>query len=434
MDAQAPSHPIVDNLRALIQPWKQKWDDLEQPKKVKVLQMAAAVSYFLFFCIMIVYTVSGVKKASISKSEVVVFMEANPEDLLALRYLFKRSDYHVAMIVLAMNSWNQNLLSQFSTVRSFLALIESEGAQGASATPVYYGDHLASRNAAFDATVDYTKVTQNVTSCSYTRVWPSYISQATETLYGVAYTLPMDPTTASMISSDDSPLYYQKPLADYLAQRRDKSVLAIILTTSTDFVTFYLSSTVLASKWSQVLLSGGTFGLRTNGTGNVQTVFPPNKRAEFNLFFDPQAANVVLQTIALTTNVVLVTLDASISALYSADQYSRLVTQVNKANSTMYFAAASLAAKRSLISPSTQDFSAPQDLVAIAVLSDTSLRKGSTMLSTPLEVVNGVRLSLDGTLQKSLAKNAPAVPVVVAVDNSAFWSHIANVEAVSYPH
>lgn len=419
----------LETLKEVTKPYREKWDALEQPKKVKALVMAASLSYFFFFVVLIVYTVSGVKRATTQRSSVVVFMESNPEDIFALRYLLKRSDITVSAVILTLNSWNQNLLSQYETTLSFLSMLNAEGSAKAASIPVYYGTHLALRNADFDDVLDLRLPTQpSVTSCSYTRIWTPALQMASETMFGVSYSLPRNSATSW------SPVYYFDPLTALLSASPDRSVTALCLSTATDFVNHWTKNPTLRSKWVQVVVSGGAIG-GANG-GDVKNVFPLNANSEFNFFLDPRAANVLVQSVALQTNVLLVTYDSSVKASLKPTDYNNFFVSAGLgSNSSRAFASLMLTRKRTAVplASGQPDLSPPQDLVAAAVMSDVFVRQASVMGSARLRVVSDAQLRSDGSVTSTTATGVPFVPYVSSVDAGALLAHLTFVEAARFP-
>jgi len=413
-----------------------RWDGLEQPKKVKLLTMASAVSFFLFFVILIVYTVSGVKKVTSVKPNVVVFMETNPEDLLALRYLLKRSDLRVRAVVLALNSWSQVLMFQYDTVLNLLALMSDEGCKDAANVEVYYGNDLPLRNSQLYDVLDLSKsVPSSLSSCSYTRIWPPAVQASADVQFGAYYQIPRSTAAATAIAADTSPTFYEDPIVS-LISGSSADVIVFCFSSLTDFASLWASHSTIRSKITEVVVSGGSMQFTTL-LGDVQTVYPSNTAAEFNFFMDPRAAKYVLGTVSAATNVVLVTFDAAVSASYTASQYSALVTDVAALTSTKNVSAALIALmlsqKRATILRDGQlDLTAPQDLVAAALISDSTLRSSASIGSSALTVVSDVRLSTDGTVVSSTS--GTSVPYAYAVGSSTtFWTRISYAESAAYP-
>ncbi|CUG93335.1 nucleoside hydrolase, putative [Bodo saltans] len=433
---QVTAAEVYEKSKVKVLEWRQKWYDLEQPTKEKILKIAAVVCFILaLFCI-IGHVATNNKKATISRTNVVLFMEVNPEDLMALRYVLKRSDLRVMAIVLAMNAWSQNLWTQQQTIASLLSLMSSEGSVGAAQIPVYYGTHLATRNQDFDQVLDLqTGKPSTAVSCSYRRIWPPTFEAQTEMLYGV------DNQLSLLFNGYSTTLsYFDAPLATLLASRSDHSVAALCLSSLTDIVAFWQNHSELRSKWSQFIASGGSFGIKASG-GDVQQVYSPNKVAEYNFFFDPRAANTVLATIASSVPVVVVTYDAAVDASYTAALYQTLVTgvaaTVQTANTSKGFVAAALKQKRDAVfalgNLQSADLSAPQDLVAVAIFAHAALQSAATLGSAPLSVVHDVSNSADGKVFQSTAAGTPSSTYVLGMNSALLWNHIQAVEALPYP-
>jgi inosine-uridine nucleoside N-ribohydrolase len=436
LEMAATASDVIEKSKIKVIEWRQKWYDLEQPTKRKILKIAAAVCFILaLFCI-IGHVATTNTKATISRSNVVLFMEVNPEDLMSLRYVLKRGELRVLAIVLAMNAWSQNLWTQQQTISTILSLLSSEGSVGAAQIPVYYGTHLATRNQDFDQVLDLQAgMPSTAVSCSYRRIWPPTFEAQTETMYGVGNQLGL------LFSAYSTTLpYFDTPLATLLASRPDKSVTALCLSSLTDIVAFWQNHADVRSKWSQLIVSGGSFGIKASG--DVQQVYAPNKVAEYNFFFDPRAANTLLGTIASSVPVVVVTYDAAVDASYTPALYQSLITgvasTVQTANTSKGFVAAALKQKRdavfSLGNLQSADLAAPQDLVAVALFAHAALQSAAVMGTAPLAVVHDVSNSADGKLYQSTVTGIPSTTYVLGMNPASLWNHIQAVEALPYPN
>lgn len=145
MSPQAPAG--LQTLTAQMKGLYDRFMALNQKKKSQILGGVGAFCFFCFVMICIVYTMTGVKKSSRPQRAVIVFMDALPSDFLALKYLFKRSDIKVAMIVLNIVGLNQNLRSAYDNTQRLLQQLGREGSMSAAAVPVVYGEHVATYNA-----------------------------------------------------------------------------------------------------------------------------------------------------------------------------------------------------------------------------------------------------------------------------------------------
>lgn len=426
----------ADKAKAQLLVWRQQWYDLEQPKKARYLKIAAAVCFFLAFVAVVEYIASSTKTASISRTNIVMFMEANPEDFMALRYTLKRGDLRVIAIVLSMNAWSQNLWNQQQSLKGLLSLLNAEGSRGAAHIPVFYGTHLATRNNGFDDMLNFQSGQPvSAISCSYRRIWPPVFEAQTETLYGVGYQLGY----VMSLTATSSASYFDDALAALLLPLAEKSVVALCLSSLTDVVNFWQGHPDLKGKWAQFIVSGGFLGVKSTSGGDLQQVYPPNTAAEYNFFFDPRAANTLLTDIASSAAVVVVTYDAAVDASYTSAQYQSLIVNaaLSATNLSSSFVAAALKQKRDAVVSlgnvnAGTDLTAPQDLVAAALFAHQALRSAGTIGSAALSVVHDVSTIADGKVYASTVNGAPKVSYVAGLNSGAFWSHVQAVESLPY--
>ena len=173
---------------------------LPQKKKSRLAVIASILCFFFFFIILIVVLGTTTKEVTKAKTAVVVFMEATPDDLLAMRYLMMRPDYHVAAVVLSGTGIATALRPSSENVEKFLSLMATEGNKAAANVPIFYGTSFS------------TSQTQRVSTAAVSGTLPTTpLSAAAAYLNNLSSVIgaPSDPMSCSMTSRfvEDDVLY-----------------------------------------------------------------------------------------------------------------------------------------------------------------------------------------------------------------------------------
>ena len=409
---------------------------LNQRQKAKVIAGGAAFCYFCFIMVCIVYSMTGVKKAVLAQRNVLVYMDAMPSDFAALRYLIKRSDVHVTGIIVNISGFGLDVRMATDNVLRFLRLMTNEGSKYAASIPVYYGDHVASFNANFDAKYFLGGPTSSVvmpnttSSCTYNRVIAPEVNgglYSADLLFGAAPSLlsqvgiPFGPTAPI-------PQYAQPQLIANMLLQQPSTLLSFAAMTDVAAL-FNLLGPKLSSAITDVFVAGGAVSVQ----GDVQAIYRLNTAAELNVFFDPMAAQQVLQL--STRAAYVVTSDAARALSFPQSVWNTLVTSRTASTnpSSAGVVATGLNSQWGALSYSS-DSRAPMELIAAALFAEPAILSASIASLSYVNVIAGVSLSLDGTL--SLASSGTGGPKTVIIGNNDpvfFWNNVLAVDRLPYP-
>ncbi|KEG12271.1 pyrimidine-specific ribonucleoside hydrolase [Trypanosoma grayi] len=409
---------------------QQRWADMPQPRKIKALRVVVFVCYSLALLFFVIYAFGGTTKRVSEPMPVVLFMESMPGGIMALRYLAKRADVFIAMIVLATDAWNVNLNAAYDNTAAFIAMMRKEGVLLYD-IPIYYGNSVAQANARFDEDVSFTSinVSHNTTSCTYRRVLDPNVLLDADRLFGASDLLDGVPISAPRNNSDGSTLsgqmeFFDVPLLHYLTRH---TASFLVLGPSTDAAWFLQQHPDQRSRVSLVIMAGGVMG----ADGDTRLVYPPNRRSELHMFFDPHAANYLVSG-AHGRQVLLLLLDAA--PKWPAPLYESLI--VARASSS---AATSANVVAHAVSGFNRRFAAelplPVEVATAAYFADLHIRGGVTVTEVPLLVANGVAMATDGMLgtPADVHKQPTGLKVkaVLKLQEGTFWSRFERVDRLT---
>lgn len=396
------------------------WSDLPQPKKIRILRAAAAVCFVLFLLFLVIYAFGGTGRARRTITPTVVFMEAMPASFQALRYLAQRRDCSIAMVVLTLSGWVNNSDTAHQQVAAFQQLLENEGFH--RPFPVYYGSSVP--NAA-DASVSRSRMggaPASTASCSYREVISPELSASAQELFHAASLLERVQLTDPSLSS---PLtYYDAPLDSYLAAERANFLL---LGPATDAATFLQEHSARRGRVQRIVVGGGAF----LGTGDTRYLYPDNRYAELNFFFDPKAAQYIVGG-THGRPVTVLSLDAAkpwdpaAFATIVSDRSSTSAMSGHEVTSANVVGVA-LSGYYSEVGSGARPISVA--VLAASFLADPYLQEGATVSSIPVNVVGGCDLATAGKSYRPPSGTAN-VHVVTAMDMDRFYSHMLRVDAL----
>ncbi|RNF27258.1 pyrimidine-specific ribonucleoside hydrolase [Trypanosoma conorhini] len=421
---------------AQLQQWQTRWKELPQPRKIKALRLVVFGCYALALLFLVIYAFGGTKRRVREPARVVVFMETTPGALMALRYLAKRADVSIAMIVLTVNAWGVNLNAAYDNTVAFLAMLKAESALRYE-VPVYYGSSVAQVNAGFNDAImfpDDGSTAPNTTACTYRRVIRPGLSLAADALFGASELL--DGVTLSAPGSGHGGggglsgqyEFFGAPLASYLS---DHAASFLVLGPATDAAAFLQQQPPkLCAKVHHIFFAAGAI----KSGGNTRLVYPPNWRSEQHAFFDPLAANYIVSG-AHGRPVDLLPSDAF--PQWPNSVYASLITSrayPSPASSSSVDASAQVVA-RAFIGHAKQfgiEKLMPVEVLAAPYFADAMTRGDATVAAMPVLVANGVAMSTDGLIgapsSEQPQKNAFKVNVVLRVKEETFWPRLEAVD------
>ncbi|RNF09453.1 pyrimidine-specific ribonucleoside hydrolase [Trypanosoma rangeli] len=423
-----------------LQQWQTQWKDLPQPRKIKALRFVVFGCYAFALFFLVIYAFGGTKKRVSEPARVVVFMETTPGALMALRYLAKRADVSIAMIVLTVNAWNANLNAAYDNTAAFLAMLKGEAVLKYD-VPVYYGSSVAQVNARFNDEIMFPVnggEAPNTTACTYRRVIGPGLSLAADSLFGASELLDgvplFVPGSGHGDGDDDGDSllgqyeFFNTPLSRYLS---DHAAAFLVLGPATDAASFLQQQhPKIRAKVNHIFLAGGALKVK----GDTCLVYPPNWRSEQHTFFDPLAANYIVSG-AHGRPVDLLPLDAL--PQWPTSLYAALITSrvdPSTTSSSLVDASARVVA-RAFIGYSKQfgiDKLMPVEVLAAPYFADAVTRGGATVAEMSLLVANGFTMSTDGLIGAPSSvqpqKKSFRVKVVLHLNERMFWSRLEAVD------
>lgn len=401
----------------------QAWADFPQPKKIKMIKIAAFVCFALFLLFVVIYGFGGTGSKSRTLMPTVVFMQAMPADLQALRYLAQRRDFSLAMIVLSVNGWVTNMDAAYENTAAFMTLLMKEGYS--KNVPIYYGSSVASVDDSFFSKVSYKfgfDVPDTTTACTYRHVITPALTVSAEGLFGASPLIDLVAPSATTTSA--SAQFYDEPLNAFLASTQANF---LVMGPCTDAAAFLQKHVARRNQVRNIVVGGGSF---SGVTGDAQYIFTDNREAEVNFFLDPQAAHYIAQA----THGCPVSLVAYNAAkLWNSTAYRQLVTErASTAAATVdevtsaHVAGVALSGYFSKVGTSTHPVSL--GLLAATLLADAYIQNGATVTAIPVGVVHGVGLSKDGVSLRP--PGAGDVRVIVGINEEMFVNHLLRVDGL----
>eukprot|EP00796_Vickermania_ingenoplastis_P009172 gene9173-6451_t len=392
----------MDTIRGYVQ----KWSDFPQPQKVKYLKLVAFGCYAFFLLIFVIYAFGGTRSARSSPTSLVLFVEAVPDALLAIRYLALRPDMAIRMIVVGSSSWGLDAFQSVASVNGFLDLLRSEGFS--ASVPVYYGSSMAMVDESFPFQIQYASgaTATDLSTCSYRRVLSAQDHFNAGRLYGVSSTLV---TPASLMHGAK---HYSAAL-DALLEKEEVSF--VVLGPATDAAGFLESNTLRRAKVKRVFMAGGAFAV----PGDVRRVYTRNKDAEMNFFLDPLAASYIVEG-DHNCPVTLVPLDTSFS--WKRETYEAMLTAraalYPGVGSSQVVAASALVGFHQSLPHFSKNVSVA--LLTAVYVANAELQSASEVSVFPVAVTNTVSLPLAGqSLYYPLEEKNSTV--VLRVKQDTFW-------------
>ncbi|EKF38700.1 hypothetical protein MOQ_001091 [Trypanosoma cruzi marinkellei] len=420
----------------VVQQWQKRWEDLPQPRKIKVLRLVAFGCYFLALLFFVIYAFGGIRMQVRDPARVVLFMESTPGALLALRHLAKRSDVSIAMIVLTVNTWSFNLNAAYDNTVAFLTLLKEESLLKYH-IPVYYGSSLAQVNAGFDDEIDFSVdggKAPNTTACTYRRVlMPSLVLEA-DTLFGASELLESVPLSAPTSSHDKSDgisgqyEFFDVALSNYLSNHTAAFLVLGPLTDAADFLQRHLD---LRANVNRIFFAGGTL----KAEGNTRLVYPPNQRSEKHAFFDPLAANYIVSG-AHGRPMVLLPLDA-FPEFPGTSYHHHAGSRGQHLSSSSAVSISGEVLVRAIVGYGERFGTEklwPIEMVAALYFADVVIQNGATVADMALLVANGFSMSVDGRIgapnSGQQQQNRFKVRVVLHLNEETFWSRVEAVDSM----
>lgn len=393
------------------------WVALPQPKKIKIVTCIAFCCYTMFLLLLVIYGFGSTSKKTSTIPNTVVFMESMPASLQSLRYLAKRRDVHISMVVLTVNSWVTNLDAAYENLAAFLQLLKLEGYS--NTLPIYYGNSVATVNLNFFSEVNFSQVPMNTTACTYNRVISDSLRIKSERIFNAAGQL----DGISITNAASCPAFFAPVLDTFLAKN---SANFLVLGPSTDPALFIENYPSRRSAIKTIYMAGGSF----SGTGDVKYFFRQNQVAEANFFFDPAAADYILQG-THGRPVVLLPLDVTVE--WPSETYDALVTAESGAREPVTSGGVVADALKGYY----DEFGAEKKMISVAVaaaayMSDTYLQSGAGVTNIDVAVTNGVTMSTDGQSYRPASSSYRSANVVLQVNSENFWSHLINVDKLHF--
>ncbi|KAH9598619.1 Inosine/uridine-preferring nucleoside hydrolase domain [Trypanosoma melophagium] len=423
-----------------------QWVDLPQPRKMKALLLFVAACYAIALFLLIIFAFGSTTTARRTPEAAVIFTEATPGGIAALRYLSLRRDVNIAAVVLTVNAWNVNVNAAHDNIRAFFAAMREEGILRYN-VPVYYGNSLAQVNAHFLDDIAFTtdtdpstgKAQNNTSSCTYRRVLSPDALMDADRLFGGAELLDTirinAPTSTSSKgknkqNSNISQLeFFDEPLSRYLAQNM---VTFLVLGPATDAAWFLQKHKEHRNHVRSIFFAAGAIKSDTD----LRFLYPPNCRAEQHAFFDPHAANYILSG-AHSIPVEMLPLDAT--PQWPKNFYNSFITaraSVSSSSSSKVPVSAQVVARaiegynRRL----RTDGPLPVAVTAAAYFSDIYVRDKATVAELPLLVANGVAMATDGmigTPSKTKKNGVFKVKVILHLQEATFWKRFEAVDGLA---
>ncbi|ORC87656.1 pyrimidine-specific ribonucleoside hydrolase [Trypanosoma theileri] len=430
----------MDRVHAL----QSQWVNLPQPRKMKALRIIAAVCYAIALFFLVIFTFGGTTTASRTPEAAVIFTEATPGGIAALRYLSLRRDVNIAAVVIAINAWNVNVNAAHDNIRAFLAAMREEKTLHYD-VPVYYGNSLAQVNAHFLDDIAYTTDTNpstgernmNTTSCTYRRVLSPDILMDADRLFGGAELLDTvqisAPTSSSSKDSKNknskiSQLeFFEEPLSSYLVQN---TATFLVLGPATDAAWFLQRHSEHRNHVNSIFFAAGALTSDTD----LRFVYPPNRRAEQHAFFDPHAANYIVSG-AHRIPVEMLPLDAT--PQWPKDLYDSYVTSRASLSST---SSSKVPVSAQVVARAIEGYSRrlrtdvplPVAVTAAAYFADIHVRDKATVAEIPILVANGVSMATDGTVgtpsKTQQHSEVFKVKVIMHLQEATFWKRFEAVD------
>ncbi|CCW70213.1 unnamed protein product [Phytomonas sp. Hart1] len=348
-------------------------------------------------------------------TKTVIFMEAMPPNLEVIRYYAQRRDIEVSMIVLSLNGWVGNLNAAYENIAAFLKLLYNEGYS--KRIPLYYGNSLAEVD--FDFFIHFDPsiaLSSQTTVCSFRRLLSNLLELYAEVLFGAAFDLrQVDIGDMAM-----RPSFFEQPLSAFLSENEANF---LVLGPCTDAAWFLQNHNEHHARVSNIVVAGGTF----LDTGDTYDVIMRNKGVEMNFFFDPQAANYLMQG-THGRPVTLIPMDAAMP--WRPSVYDAIINNKRKETSG---GSAVVLAKALYAYHQFLDYYASEvslSVVAAAYNADAYLQDGARGILIPVQVLYGNSTFIGGLSIRPKSGDFK-VKVVLELDYDKFFNHLINVNSLS---
>ncbi|EPY38132.1 pyrimidine-specific ribonucleoside hydrolase [Angomonas deanei] len=379
----------------------QSWNELPQPRKMNIMKVITFFLYAMFLLFVVIYGFGiSVGKGAREVPKTVVFMEAMPYNLQALRYLCKRRDITIGMIVLTVNSWNVNLDAAYDNIASFLQLLKKE--KFSTTIPVYYGNSFAYSD---QKSVESYTVSSKESTCSYRRYLNPTVRLTADRLFGGSDVL----DTVSLTDYPRRYEFYESKLESYLGGNQASF---LVLGPATDAAAFLQNHANLRSKVRSIVLTGGAFKVK----GDAQYVYSGNTAAEINFFFDPVAANYITEG-SHGRPVTVIPVDAV--KVWDSGLYSTLISSVDTSAVTSA-AVVSLAVQgyeSALEKEGLHEKRMSVELIGAVYAADVYAQNGAQVTDIPVRVVTDTSVVKDGISHRPTSGSFN-VRVILALDSS----------------
>ncbi|CAG9576298.1 conserved hypothetical protein [Leishmania major strain Friedlin] len=127
-----------------IKEYYQRWCDVPQPRKIKIIQLVAFACYFLFLFLLVIYAFGRTGQRTLTIVPTVLFTDGTPYNMQMIRYLAQRRDVVIGMIVVSNNALAvEKLRSNVGNVEGILSALQAEGY---TKTVPVYASHTSSPN------------------------------------------------------------------------------------------------------------------------------------------------------------------------------------------------------------------------------------------------------------------------------------------------
>ncbi|CAJ1989621.1 Inosine-uridine preferring nucleoside hydrolase [Leishmania donovani] len=142
-----------------IKEYYQRWCDMPQPRKIRVINLVAFACYFLFLLLLVIYAFGRTGQRTLIIVPTVLFTDGTPYNMQMIRYLAQRRDVIISMIVVSNNALAvEKLRSNVGNVEGILSALQAEGY---TKTVPVYASHTSSPNS-FEAPLDEMLAKQSV--------------------------------------------------------------------------------------------------------------------------------------------------------------------------------------------------------------------------------------------------------------------------------